>query len=159
MYIEKGRNLSAKTIARALLARLEETKYYQIRECSRIRREMTQDPELIHRVSGSIKALNDALLKGRSVYATCDRQPRGNLDTGHHYYSIHMVSAKGQLERLNLDVFSLLLGGTENKRHRDLCYWIFSSGAIGTSRLLDATDEVFVFLQHAGGCYTQLGCL
>lgn len=159
MYVEKGKNLATKTIAKALTAQLADSASYRPKDYMRIKAEMAADPELLLRTASNLKALNDALLKGRSVYATCDRQPRGNLDSGRHYYSIYSTSVKGQIERLNLSVFSLLLGGTENKRHRDLHYWIFESSAIGMSRLLDATNGVFTFLKSIGGCYTQLDCL
>jgi hypothetical protein len=105
-------------------------------------------------------ALNDAIISGRDVFATCEKRPNGSLDKGRHYFNIHFVTPDGHVEMINPRAYGgdagaavLHLGSRDNIENG-----FFSSGAIGMSRLLDATEGVFSLLRRAGGTYVQIDC-
>lgn len=99
--------------------------------------------------------LNDALVSGRSVWATCEKYP-SRLDLGRHYYMVWYVNDKGQREKFWPMSFGPLFGMDEQNRDRRMYKWVFSSRAIGMSRLLDATDTLGNIHKEAGGGYFQL---
>jgi hypothetical protein len=96
--------------------------------------------------------LYQAVLVGKekrcnSVFATLESMPAGgNLDKGKHYYNVYYV-VNGGASRFN--VAPLM----DRTRSGNLC---FGSGAIGMSRLVDATDIVFCYLRDLTGVYVQL---
>lgn len=154
MYRESGRQLTIEEVRAAILDQVERCKEWHRAAAREFKREV--GPERLEGFARQLVDLNDALLSGRSVFAVCDREPRGNLDTGRHYYSVHYADASGQVVRFWVGEFTPFLGGEHQSRHRWAPYWIYSSGAIGMSRVLDATDGIFNFLHHLGGCYAQL---
>ena len=143
-YIQPGKKLTLAKVLKEIEKRKIKSSYHE---------------ELKHTAQALVD-LNNALLKGgKGVYAVCEKQPRGNLDTGRHYYSIYYTK-KGEPVRLWLGQLTLELGGYRIKdSSRGLPYWVWGSGAIGMSRLLAATDGVFTFLTSLGGCYAQIDCI
>jgi hypothetical protein len=95
--------------------------------------------------------LNDAIIKGRSVFAVCDKFPSRGLDYGKHYYSIYYVNKAGIVCHFWFPPFM-----DEQNRSLSIPKYGFSSGVIGMSRLLDATDHLFRRLEEMGGTYVQL---
>jgi hypothetical protein len=158
MYTEKGKRLSKAAFVRLLKEkdRLYIEKDWYTREEKRA--EITK--EQFSEMAGMLKDLNDAMLDGRTVKAVCDKEPRGDLDTGRHYYSVYYTNRKGHVLRMypaggNLR-FAHIFGFGKYTKDRSIPYWVFSSGAIGMSRLLDATDSLFARLKDMGGCYAQI---
>ena len=98
--------------------------------------------------------LNEAMLKGYEVWADCEKSPRGNLDTGKHWFQIWFLDLDKTGKPIRHHFWALLF---MDKNRDNSCFkWGFSSGAIGMSRLLDSTEIVFRILRKLGGCYTQL---
>jgi hypothetical protein len=146
MYVEAGRELTVKEVTKALDVAMNEHKL------------QWQYPEHAISAAREIVNLNHALLIDASVYAICEKEPRGNLDTGGHHYSIYYV-ANNKATRFWAYEAMKLFGCRNNKSHRSLPYWTFFSSAIGMSRLLDATEGLFYFIKKLGGCYAQIQCL
>ena len=94
-------------------------------------------------------------IKNGTIYVVCSKYPRGNLDTGRHYYDLHFVNAEGKLQRLWLYGY---FGQDEQNRDRHMSKYCFWSGCIGMSRLLDSTDSFFNFAKRIYGddFYMQL---
>ena len=154
MYCEKGRELTVEEVREAILDAVESGKKWHRTAYREFKREVS--PEWLQKIARQLVELNSAMIKGRKVFAVCDREPRGNLDSGRHYYSVHYVTEDGDVRRFWVGEFTPFLGGEAQNRHRGVPYWVYSSGAIGMSRVLDATDGIFNFLRRLGGCYAQL---
>ena len=89
------------------------------------------------------------------VTCECSKAPRGNLDSGRHYFNVYFVDPKaGSIEMLKIiGPVSRAVMGLGKRDGIDTGF--FSSGAIGMSRQLDATDIIFKILKAAGGVYAQ----
>jgi hypothetical protein len=162
MYTEKSKKITFAQVKKKLSKKIEEKlkgKYGSKRELSELKAAMAQaDNWQLNSVCKQLVELNDAMLKGRSVFAICQKYPKGNLDTGRHYYSVHFVNKQGVLDKVwGYDYYSVI-GQESQDRDRNLDKYIFASGAIGMSRLLDATDGLFSTLRSLGGCYAQIDC-
>jgi hypothetical protein len=138
MYIEKNGKITVEQV-------IEEIKKSRVK---------MEDHE-IKDTAECLVRLNDTLLRGGEVWATCLKEPR-NLDSGCHYYSIHFINDDGKYDTVWLYSFGKVLGGTEWSRNWSMPKYLWKSRAIGMSRLLDATDGVFSFLRRLGGCYAQI---
>ncbi len=149
MYVKEAKNI---TIEQALAGVL---KYYEDHDKGL---DMTYE-ELAY-CCAELVTFNNCVARKKGVFAICVKEPRGNLDTGHHHFDVFYI--KGDEEHVFWPggAFMKLLGATCNrKRNRHLRYWTWSSGAIGMSRLLACTDNIFSFLEHyCEGCYAQLDC-
>jgi len=107
----------------------------------------------------TLYGLNLALVNGWSVWAECIREPRGNLDSGGHYYDVYYVTEDRYRDRVwpyCTEFAKKLLNMTEWNRDGSTPKWSFSSGAIGMSRKLDATNGLFCLLRSLTGTYAQL---
>jgi hypothetical protein len=162
MYVEKSKKITFAQVKKKLSKKITEKlegKYGSKRELSDLKAAFTkQDNWQLDSVCMQLVGLNDALLKGRSVFAICQKSPKGNLDTGRHYYSVHFVNKLGILDKVWGYDFYSVIGQESQDRDRSLDKYIFGSGAIGMSRLLDATDGLFSTLRGLGGCYVQIDC-
>lgn len=158
MYTEKGKRLSKAEFIRALK---EKDRLYTEKDWyTRPEKKEPISKEQFSEMADMLKGLNDAMLDGRTVQAICEREPRGNMGTGRHYYSVWFTDKKGHMSRMypangNMRL-AQFFGFDKNNRHRYLPGWLFSSRAIGMSRLLDATDRLFAGLKEMGGCYAQI---
>lgn len=103
---------------------------------------------------------NNCVARGKGVFAICCKEPRGNLDTGHHHFDIFFIYDDEEHVFWPGGQFMKLLGATCNrKRNKHLRFYTWSSGAIGMSRLLASTDRIFRFLdEYCDGTYAQLDC-
>jgi len=105
-----------------------------------------------------VRELCAAIVKKRSVFLVCDKEPR-NLDSGRHWYSLWYVNKAGAREKFwpgSDSVLAKVVSMDENNRDAYLPKWGFSSSAIGMSRALGATDGFSYFLKECtGGCYVQ----
>lgn len=166
MYTEKTTSLSRTEIAdkvkNVLLDHISGDWYKSQRPLyKRLSSMFDESHEDHHRAKtfvSQLDKLNDAMIAGRSVFAVCEKQPR-NLDSGKHYYSVYYVNEEGKTERFWPYEFAVLVGMDEQNKDRAMPKWVFSSRAIGMSRLLDATDGLFSFLKKLGGCYAQIDCI
>lgn len=152
MKTKQPRKLALKTIRKAIEKTKAENKMYFLEE------------HYIDSIAQTFKDINDILAKADNVYhvsntlfAICEKEPRGNLDTGRHYYSINYIK-NNEIHKVWLWDFIKILGGYRQDRDRSMDRYIFGSGAIGMSRCLDATDGFFSYLKRIGGYYTQLSC-
>ena len=98
-----------------------------------------------------IKKERTALLQGHIVWLECVKYP-GSLDAGKHWYRLYynMLTTEGRAVRREFYFPPFM-----QKDKNDNDDWTFRSGAIGMSRLIDATDNIFVLLRECGGCYAQ----
>ena len=144
MYVKDARMMSEKRILAKLTKQLSKDK-------------VKADPHEIEYLAKELHALNLAICKGWGGWAECEKEPR-NLDSGLHYFSVRYITqdrrracfwphGSGLAKWLNM---------SENNRDRSLRKWNFTSGAIGMSRVLDATDSLFYRLQQITGTYGQL---
>jgi hypothetical protein len=151
MHIEKGKNISKTTILRAVESK--------ITEFNRVgAKKIKMESSYIEGAAESLHGLNVALLKGHSVWFEVEKQPR-NWDAGSHYYTIWyniIKDGKAIKQILWLYEFTIAVHGVSQDKDRSMRKYVFKSGAIGMSRVLDATDGVFTFLKSIGGCYAQL---
>lgn len=102
--------------------------------------------------------LYSALVNKRDVFAICCKEPK-NLDSGYHHFSVYYITEEGRASRfwISDEAFAKKLGAKVNKnRSAWLPYITWVSGAIGMSRLLDATDSLFTALKRISGIYTQI---
>ena len=117
----------------------------------------------LDRLAGDLAAINAAIVRScrknngycrAVVTCICEKEPRGNLDSGRHYFNVYFVNKEGEMEMLKIlgDVARKVMG--LGKRD-GIDTGFFSSGAIGMSRRLDATDVIFNILKAAGGVYAQ----
>lgn len=149
---KQPRKLALKTIRKAVEKTKLENKMYFLED------------HHVDSIAQTLKDINDILAKADNVYhvgnklfAICEKEPRGNLDTGRHYYSVNYIK-NGEICKVWLWDFIKHVGGYRQDRNRSIDRYIFASGAIGMSRLLDATDGLFSYLKRIGGYYTQLDC-
>lgn len=155
MYIDrrnKPKKIFAKTIRKAMVKRIE---YYNKNNSKKIQ----MDESDLDYASESLAELNKAILTGNDVWGECVKEPRGNLDTGRHYFRINyckVENKKAVFAKLWVYDFIRALGGYNQNRDYNMDKFVFGSGAIGMSRKLDATDGVFTFLKKCGGTYVQL---
>ncbi|MCP4651109.1 MAG: hypothetical protein GY853_13670 [PVC group bacterium] len=151
MYIQEGKKISKSTIKKAIVKRITD---WNNRAAPKSKRIYLDEYEMKHAID-DIYNLNVALLKGHDVYAVCDKEPRGNLDSGNHYFSVFYVKNNQSVCFWCNDLMRAFCC-KENKNGSGLRKWTFYSGAIGMSRILDATDPLFNFLKSMGGCYAQI---
>jgi len=150
--IEEGKRLQAKTIEKEIRKYLNKANTK-----AKIKKyKLTISNYDIEFAASRLKGLNDALLDGRSVFAVCDKHPPGNLDTGRHHFSVYYVGKKSIVLGVYLYDIMRLLGATKNTRNSGLRYYTWSSGAIGMSRIQNATSGLSRFLKDIGGCAFQL---
>lgn len=136
---------------------------YIMRQAKRLADDYETPDALIAQAARELVHLNHAVHKDYEVWADVEVAPR-NLDSGAHWYQIWFL----KLEQENPDERSLNPTYKPVRHHfwpqvlmdkapRSHDYgWGFKSSAIGTSRLQDATDEIFYLIKKAGGYYAQL---
>jgi hypothetical protein len=151
MYVQKGKRISKTTIEKAVRKATEEYSRYNK---TKIRLDDGYGDNTAHIVN-DLYELNVALLKGNDVYVECVKEPRGNLDTGNHYYDVYYIKNNRRHKVWMFD-FIRVLGGKDQNKDYSMSKYVWYSGAIGMSRQLDATDGLFTFLKRIGGCYAQL---
>jgi hypothetical protein len=147
MYKENNKFVSLEEIEQALLKKgwvINDIKEWKKRNGSMIEFGIKD-------LANQLYNLNNAILNDRSVFAICTKEPR-NLDSGKHYYQVFYNNEKGIT---SIFWFPPIMGKTEKSGRR----WSFTSGAIGMSRVFDATDVIFNLLKFAGGCYVQIETL
>jgi len=152
MYIrnESGKKpMTLKQVKTAIKAEFTETELKKISEWE------------LDAFSRDFYGLYTAMRKNWKIWAVCEKEPRGNLDTGNHYFSIHYLSlVKGNPEENRLwaycDTIAKKFYFDINNRHKYIDKFIFASGAIGMSRRLDATDGLFVMMKKITGYYGQI---
>jgi len=107
----------------------------------------------VRALAESLYGISNAIFNGWDVWAELEKEPRGNLDTGRHYWSVYYI-ADNQRHRFwpHNSELARFLGMREWNRDYSMPKWSFSSGAIGMSRLLDATDMLFHVIEACGGC-------
>lgn len=160
MYVQKGKRIQSVTIRKAIRKTLEDLKNSDWSYYKTLHRKLKDiEPYQIDMAVDALKSINDALLDGRSVFAVCDKSPPGNLDTGSHHFSVHYTTKKGETCCFWAGLFMEYLGASKNRMESGLRYFTFRSGAIGMSRLLDATDGLFSYLRNISGCYAQINTL
>ena len=91
-----------------------------------------------------------------TVFAICDYSPP-RPDRGNTWYSVYYIYPRKIGKKVIYYPSRLYIPAFMS--HRKNGIWGFSSGAIGSSRLLDATDHVFTTLEKMGGQYIQIGCI
>lgn len=147
MYIQKE-NAKRFTVKQAI-KRLAEDQYIW-NEAKKKARTCSDTPEkLIEQAAIELVNLNKAMLsKKPDIWAVCTKNP-ANLDRGRHWFQVYYI-----LNGERRHFWALLLMDKSNDR---LSYgWGFSSGAIGMSRQLDATDNIFALCKRLGGAYAQI---
>lgn len=94
-----------------------------------------------NRVAGEIINLLSAIKAGRSVFFRLVKHPKGGLEKGRNWYDLYYVTTEGRICKFwpSSSEFATALGMDENNRDTSMSKWLFSSGAIGMDRLLDAT--------------------
>jgi len=117
----------------------------------------------LDRLARDLATINNAIVKsyrGNGGYCRdvvrCEvsKAPKGNLDSGRHYFNVYFVGAEGGIEMLKiLGPVARAVMGLGARDGIDTGF--FSSGAIGMSRQIDATDIIFKILKAAGGVYAQ----
>ena len=114
-------------------------------------------PETLDDIAGRLADLVSAINNDYSVFAICEKEPP-SLDKGNHYFSVCYVK-DNIVNKLWLSEAIVLFGGKISKNH-NLPRFAFCSGAIGMSRVLDATDKLFRWLANVGLCkYVQIHSL
>ena len=145
---EKMKKLQLKTIRKAV-------------EKTAVEYRLSLEEHQLSSISQTLKDINDILSKedypGRRLFAICEKEPRGNLDTGRHYYSVNYIK-NNEIHKAWFWDFIKVFGGYDQNRDRCLDKYVFGSGAIGMSRVLDATDGLFSYLKRIGGYYHQIEC-
>lgn len=145
MYIEKGKILKVKEVAEWLKGNRKEAIKRQVKKTGR------SVEQLIEQAALELVDLNNALLKDYPVWADCCKEPKGNLDSGKHWFQIYYLGMQDNKPIKHHFWALLYMDKSKNQDYR----WGFSSGAIGMSRLLASTDAVFRDLKSMGGCYAQ----
>lgn len=148
MYIEKGKSIPESEIRDYLEKHYPE----DIKRVSK-KAKVTKD-DVLQQATRELFLLNEAMLKNYEVWADCEKWPRGNLDTGKHWYQIWFLDLSKDGIPIRRHFWALLFMD-RNPSSQGYGYG-FSSGAIGMSRLQDATDHIFRILKNMGGCYGQL---
>lgn len=105
-----------------------------------------------------ISGLCAAIVAKRSVFVVLEKYPSRGLDYGRHWCSVYFVDGNGRINRFwpGDTVLAKVVGMDENNKDRSLPKWMFSSGAIGMDRILDATGGLGYFLRDCGAGYVQL---
>ena len=106
-------------------------------------------PETLDDIAGRLADLVNAINNDYSVFAICEKEPP-SLDKGNHYFSVCYVK-DNIVHKLWLSEAILLFDGKISK-NRNLPRFVFCSGAIGMSRLFDATHSLFRWLSNVTGC-------
>jgi len=106
-------------------------------------------PETLDDIAGRLADLVSAINNDYSVFAICEKEPP-SLDKGNHYFSVCYVK-DNIVNKLWLSEAILLFDGKISK-NRNLPRFVFCSGAIGMSRLFDATHSLFRWLSNVTGC-------
>lgn len=146
MYIKEKKYRKVATIKRLLRAEFNKAK-------------IKYEEHELDSVTQSVHDLNQAIVRGWYVNAECIKEPRGNLDSGRHYYSIMYATKDHQVVKFwpgGNSQIAKFFGMVEWNRDWSLPKWSFASGAIGMSRKLDATDKLFYRLKKLGLTYAQL---
>lgn len=155
MYIEKGKPVSINEIKNFLHNLAEEklnSKYTTAKEKKSISKATAED---YSNFANQLYQVNKNLLEGRDVFAVIEKEP-SNLDRGRHYFSICYINAECKIQKISGGNLYPLIGQTKQEKFRYLPTYLFDSGAIGMSRLLDATDTFFYILKRITGTYAQL---
>lgn len=97
---------------------------------------------------------------GRAIDCRCIREPKGNLDSGRHYFSVgYSYTEDGFPYYTRLwpycDEIAAIIGFDVQNRIQEIDKFCFHSGAIGMSRMLDATDGLAYFFKKHTGVYFQ----
>lgn len=155
-YIQKGESLPIETFqakTREMIENRVNSTYTSAKERKALK---SASDYQIDDLGRQLYGLNEALLNDRSVFAVCEKEPR-NLDAGRHYFSVYYIDEKGQTNIIwgGENLYSLI-GQDRQDRDRNVRRYIYSSRAIGMSRLLDATDRLFSTLKSISGTYTQI---
>lgn len=154
MYTNDVKPANIETVKAEILRRFNS--YFSSKQKANVRAEKyISFEEQIERAAGQFMELNDAILAGRSVWADCEKWPT-RLENGRHYYSVLFVNKAGRVQKFWPMWLAPAFGMDEQNRNRDLSKWVFSSGAIGMSRVLDATDPLGNFSKAVGAGYFQL---
>lgn len=101
----------------------------------------------------------DAIKAGRSVFFILEKYPKGGLEKGRNWYSLFYVNAEGKAVKFwpYASEIARLVGMDENNRDHTLPKWMFSSGAIGMDRLMDASGRFANILGECVGCERHRG--
>lgn len=122
----------------------------------------TQDWEL-KQAAENIVALLAAMHAERSVFFHLVKYPKGGLEKGRHWYELWYITPEGKREIFwpCSDEIARIIGMDVNNRDRNERKYLFSSGAIGMSRILSATTSFAGLLaaccdiDNRGGCDWQ----
>lgn len=123
---------------------------------TKLRKELIErgvESENLQYVLDDFVRLNTAIKKKWQVWAECEKYPR-TYDAGKHWYQIYYLGLDNKGNPVKHMFWCIAI--MDKNRDRSMRGYGFSSGAIGMSRLLDATDIVFNILQKCGGEYKQL---
>lgn len=117
----------------------------------------------LERLARDLATINNAIVKSCAanngycrdvVRCEVSKAPKGNLDSGRHYFNVYFVDKGGSIEMLKIiGPVARAVMGLSSRDGIDTGF--FSSGAIGMSRQMDATDIIFRILKAAGGVYAQ----
>jgi hypothetical protein len=117
----------------------------------------------LDRLASDLSELNNAIVSQvtdtggylrDAVKCICEKAP-ASLDRGRHYFNIYYV-ANGGIKMLRVPRCRVCRAVMGLSARDGIDTGFFSSGAIGMSRVMDATDVVFCVLRDAGGVYAQL---
>lgn len=110
------------------------------------------DPDF-SRLAGTIQNLLAAIKAGRSVFFVLQKSPRGGLEKGRHWFDLYFVDKEGRAERFWpwSPAGASICGMSNQNRDRSMHKYIFSSGAIGMDRFLDATQGLSYLLGETIG--------
>lgn len=154
---KKARKLQFKTILRAVMDTCEKYKIdIESYQKGAIAKQLTNLNDIL---AGCVRYSGDsstACNPYNKIFALCVKEPR-NLDSGRHYFSVNYIK-DGEIQKVWLWDFIKHVGGYDQNRDRNMDKFVFGSGAIGMSRVLDATDGLFSYLRSIGGFYTQIYC-
>lgn len=146
-YIEKGNLINAKDVLNYI------NTIDSIHLKKRIEKKLSEMnyPVTIESLADQLVEINDCLFAGRPVFATVEKSP-SSLDRGAHYYSLWYIRANYELVHF---WFPPLMEHMKNGGYP----YAFKSGALGMSRIIDATDDIFTLIKNCGGCYAQIDAI
>ena len=151
MYINK---LGEKITVCEVVERIKASPHYMERLKKWAKDKHEWDDNVIERDAWYFVSLNDAIIDGGrdAVYEVLVKEPRGNLDSGWHYWDIYFmfVSSEGKAERRKVFIPCLM------DTLRGDGYLCWGSGAIGMSRLMDASNPLTYWLAKFTGTEIQL---
>ena len=156
--IQKGQAMSAAEILPIVQSQLDIMKqnasWLTAREKKALKNHTESDEKSI---AETLFDLNDALLNGRDVFAVCVKEPRGYLETCRSYFDVFYVNPAGTICKVwGYEFLYFFIGQEYQDRNRSISRFVYVSSAIGMSRLLDATDGLFVRLKSITGTYAQI---